>query len=389
MQQDDKPLVSIIVPAYNAENYVEHMVHDIRSQEYARLECIIVDDGSSDNTVQVITRLIKDDLRFVLKRHKKNRGLSAARNTGYGVATGKYVIFLDVDDEFRPQLTQDALCRAEETDADIVIFNFDEYRSEKKIRFKNRIDTVKNPSKRIFTIDDFVAYSDEPRFGIFLEMVWNKFYKKSFLDQHDIRFNEKLLRAEDTAFTIRTYLLAEKISYLPQSLLTYVTEIKTSNQGTISKHPTAFLAMFDDLREFLYQQNIYSKYMHDLRDLAVAYIIGNLMNGSVDTQRNIIIEGKKFSKSFGIKPNTVKGISAVKRQMLTAFIDSDFDAYIDAQKAFFISERDDLLSRIPPLEDRIQLELAELSIYRDNPSIHTAYTQLMKAVRRKLGSKFS
>jgi hypothetical protein len=87
-----------------------------------------------------------------------------------------------------------------------------------------------------------LPHSDEPRFGIFLEMVWNKFYKKSFLDQHDIRFNEKLLRAEDTAFTIRTYLLAEKISYLPQSLLTYVTEIKTSNQGTISKHPTAFLS---------------------------------------------------------------------------------------------------------------------------------------------------
>lgn len=90
--------VSVVIPAFNVENYISHTLSSVLSQTLKNFECIIIDDFSNDNTKKICTEFIKNDKRFKLIPHRANGGLSAARNTGLRAARGKYICFLDSDD---------------------------------------------------------------------------------------------------------------------------------------------------------------------------------------------------------------------------------------------------------------------------------------------------
>lgn len=97
--------VSVIIPVYNVSLYVERCLQSVLAQTYPVRECIIVDDASPDDSIAKCERLIdsyEGDMRFLILHHSKNRGLSAARNTGLKAATGGYIFFLDSDDEITP-----------------------------------------------------------------------------------------------------------------------------------------------------------------------------------------------------------------------------------------------------------------------------------------------
>ena len=90
-------LISIIVPVYNVEKYLEKCVKTLMEQSYKNIEIILVDDGSTDSSGKLVDRLANNDARITVV-HKKNAGLGMARNTGLDYATGKYVAFIDSDD---------------------------------------------------------------------------------------------------------------------------------------------------------------------------------------------------------------------------------------------------------------------------------------------------
>ena len=92
------PLVSIIIPAYNRETLISETLNSLAEQTYANWECIVVDDGSSDNTEAIVKSLCKKDSRFKLFKNNRTKGAPGARNTGLGICSGEYVIFLDSDD---------------------------------------------------------------------------------------------------------------------------------------------------------------------------------------------------------------------------------------------------------------------------------------------------
>ena len=95
-------LVSVIIPVYQVSDYVERCLLSVMNQTYQNIECIIVDDCSTDDSVAKCDRLIstyKGPIKFQILHHERNRGLSAARNTGTDAATGEYIFYLDSDDE--------------------------------------------------------------------------------------------------------------------------------------------------------------------------------------------------------------------------------------------------------------------------------------------------
>ena len=98
---NNNPLISIIVPCYNVERYVEQCIRSIMGQSYKNIEIITVDDGSPDNSSQILDKLANEDSRIKVI-HKQNAGVSAARNSGLDVATGDYVVFVDGDDYLAP-----------------------------------------------------------------------------------------------------------------------------------------------------------------------------------------------------------------------------------------------------------------------------------------------
>ena len=121
MTPASNPLVSVIVPVYNVERYVDECLASIRAQTYANLEILVVEDCSTDGSLQALAPHL-DDPRVRLIRHEKNGGLSAARNTGIEAATGEYVMFVDSDDLVETTLVARCLECATHADADLVTY---------------------------------------------------------------------------------------------------------------------------------------------------------------------------------------------------------------------------------------------------------------------------
>ena len=121
MTPASNPLVSVIVPVYNVERYVDECLASIRAQTYANLEILVVEDCSTDGSLQALTPHL-DDPRVRLIRHGKNGGLSAARNTGIEAATGEYVMFVDSDDLVDATLVACCVDCAQQMDAELVTY---------------------------------------------------------------------------------------------------------------------------------------------------------------------------------------------------------------------------------------------------------------------------
>ena len=123
--------VSVIIPVYNAEQYLRQCLDSVVGQTLKDIEIICVDDGPQDNSVAILKEYAARDSRLRLIR-EKNRGAGAARNQGLREATGEYLSFLDADDFFEPDMLEKAVARAEEYDAQIVVFNSDQYHMDKR-----------------------------------------------------------------------------------------------------------------------------------------------------------------------------------------------------------------------------------------------------------------
>ncbi|WP_169393141.1 MULTISPECIES: glycosyltransferase family 2 protein [Psychrobacter] len=118
-----EPLVSVIVPVYNVEQYIDDCLNSIKQQSYKNLEIIMVEDCSTDNSLQMLQSHL-DDKRIKLIQHKENRGLSAARNTGIKAATGEYLMFVDSDDIIDSNLISVCLDCALQKNADVITYGF-------------------------------------------------------------------------------------------------------------------------------------------------------------------------------------------------------------------------------------------------------------------------
>ena len=120
-------LVSVIVPVYNVEKFVGETLDSIIAQTYPNIEAICVNDGSEDNSLQVLKRYPNkfQGIRRILIHNQKNGGLSAARNSGMELATGKYIYFLDSDDKIIPSAISELVLLAESKNLDQIIFSSD------------------------------------------------------------------------------------------------------------------------------------------------------------------------------------------------------------------------------------------------------------------------
>lgn len=143
----NRGLVSIVMPAYNCENYVEESINSIFAQTYQNWELLVLDDGSKDNTLKVINELANKDSRIKSKPNEKNLGVSATRNRGIEAASGEWIAFLDSDDIWHPSKLEKQLKAADEKSAEFV-FTGASYINEEGVPFKG-----------IFNVPEEVTYS--------------------------------------------------------------------------------------------------------------------------------------------------------------------------------------------------------------------------------------
>ena len=118
--QSSQPLVSVVIPSYNHEQFVQDTIQSVIDQDYKNIELIIIDDGSKDNSGEICEKWRKRDKRIIVI-HKKNGGLSSARNAGIEIASGKYIAFIDSDDYVSKDMYYELYQRLIENESDIII----------------------------------------------------------------------------------------------------------------------------------------------------------------------------------------------------------------------------------------------------------------------------
>lgn len=203
IEKDSEILVSVIIPVYNVESYLERCVRSVLNQSYQNLEIILVDDGSPDNCPALCEAYAKEDSR-VKVIHKQNGGLSDARNAGIDIALGDYILFVDSDDWIESDMIELLLKNALQYDADI-----------SECSYTNVYNDYSKPetgnSGIIIEADSLTALEGMLDWKYFLPVVWNKLYRKEIFNH--IRYPVGKVH-EDEFTTYRCYLAAEKIVYM-------------------------------------------------------------------------------------------------------------------------------------------------------------------------------
>jgi teichuronic acid biosynthesis glycosyltransferase TuaG len=140
-------LVSVIMPAYNCENYIEDSINSVLAQTYKDLELIVIDDGSNDNTVNIINKISNQDSRVKFYKNKENKGVSVTRNKGISLANGEWIAFLDSDDIWTETKIEEQLKYANELEAEFIFTGV------------SYIDEKGEPYSGIFEVPNTVSYS--------------------------------------------------------------------------------------------------------------------------------------------------------------------------------------------------------------------------------------
>ena len=180
------PKVSIIVPVYKAEKYLRQCVDSILVQTFSNWECILVDDGSPDESGAICDEYAAKDARIKVI-HKENGGVSSARNMALDKITGKWLTFVDSDDCLYPNALQKWVEIAEKNNLDLIQCHFNRYYNK---------DQVFNYKTEVLSA---VKYADSERY---LTCVWGTLFKASIMKEHSLRFEESVRLGEDQIFLL-------------------------------------------------------------------------------------------------------------------------------------------------------------------------------------------
>ena len=281
----EMPLVSIILPVYNAQSHLNRCLGSICAQQYEDLEIIVINDGSKDQSLPVCEEFRKKDSRILLV-DKANSGVSDTRNLGLKLASGKYVQFVDSDDYIAPDYTARLVEAAEQSGADLVISPYTmvipagaskpEQVLEKIQDDLGVMHVARPPETReygflpagIYDKDTFALRLMDKPASYFYSVLWNKLYRRDLLTRNDIQFVSEMHWAEDLVFNLRyiqyaeTFVSIGKAGYYyvqnPQSICHTQVHVSTVVQNKLQvfryyKDLYTRLGMYEEVRPQLYK----------------------------------------------------------------------------------------------------------------------------------------
>lgn len=263
--------VSVIITAYNAQDYLEQCLDCMTQQTLRDIEIICVNDGSTDNTAEILNRyaLHDDRIRVV---HQQNSGAGTARNHGLQYATGQYVSILDADDFFELNMLEKAYRLAAENQADIAVFRCDLYR-EATGTFSPCGSSMYNellPRQFPFSAADVAR----DVFKLFKGWAWDKLFLRSFIENNRLRFQEQRT-TNDMLFVFSALLLAGRI-VTSQAVLAHHREAVGTLSVTREKSWQCFYNALTALRGNMCRWGIFDHYEQDFVNYALHFSLWNL-----------------------------------------------------------------------------------------------------------------
>ena len=240
-----RPMVSIVVPIYNAEQYLRRCVDSILNQEYTDYELLLVNDGSTDASGDICEEYGDRDSRVIVIQ-KENTGVSDSRNRALDRARGKYLQFLDSDDWITPDATRLFVRAAEEYGCDMVISDFYRVVGE-RLSPKGDIE-----EEGVLTREEFAAHMMENPADFYYGVLWNKLYRRDIVEEHKLRMDTDISWCEDFMFNLE-YIRYAKVFYALHAPIYYYVKRKGSlaSQGiNISKTVKMKLNVFEYYNNF-------------------------------------------------------------------------------------------------------------------------------------------
>ena len=266
------PKVSVIIPVYNVEKYIRQTLDSVVNQTFKEIEIIIVDNKSTDKTLEIINEYAKNDSRFTIYKNSKNLKQGLARNFGVQMARGQYIFFIDGDDYMELNAIEKLYKRITESNADITICTWNQFDD-----LTGKIDKghVYAKLKQIPTeFDDKTFNWRDIKYSVFWQtsVPWDKMYRRDFLLGKDVKFPGEIF-FEDNVFVYDALFKADKISILREDLIFY--RCNRKNAVTNSRNHIFFdylkifnligdnlkkIGLFDEMKYFYWDYKVITLY---------------------------------------------------------------------------------------------------------------------------------
>lgn len=243
--------ISMIVPCYNAERYLSVCLESLKAQKQPEIQMILIDDGSTDATGELLDRFARSEPRARVI-HTENGGVSAARNRGLALATGRYIAFMDADDALEENSLMTLYAHAVRTGAQIVSANHTLFEMDQGQRVRVELPPVVQRSDEIVReiLHMHRIYNN----------IWNKLYDRSLL--HGLRLDEDVHIGEDALLNLQLYLRARSVAHLPD--YTYVYRVHSrSAMANVRGHSEAHQPMLRGMSGILLAQGVKELYFRD------------------------------------------------------------------------------------------------------------------------------
>lgn len=272
----DNPKISVIIPVYNVEQYLEQCLNSIITQSLKDIEIICIDDGSTDNSPKILADYQKKDERIKVIT-KKNEGQGIARNEGLKIAKGEYISFVDPDDWLEQGMYEFLYNKFIETNAQIIRYN-----SQKFNESKQKIDSVSSfaaDANKLFNlkISDNSIYNwknvnnvDFSKIGL---TIWCRIFSHKFIKENNLHF-APYKHSEDNIFTIAADLFADKILYVEKILYCY----RKRENSALNRASKEYFSVFENIelvKNFLVENGFYEKYKNAYRKYLITTFVSH------------------------------------------------------------------------------------------------------------------
>ncbi len=262
--------VSVIVPVYNAEKYIEQCLESICNQTLREIEILLVDDSSTDSSLSILQEYAKNDSRIVvIENIHTGEGAASARNAGLKKATGNYLSIVDADDFFELDMLEKAYEKATATDADVVLYDgkFYDENTKQIVDTTMILDRSKLPEQAVF------SYKEIPD-SIFLcgaPAAWSKLFKRQLIAQEQLQF-QPIYYTDDVLFVLSALATAKKITVLKENLIYYRTNQTEAQAANKAKSPLSIAEACLALKQFLKEKGLF----HELQNAYANYAIKDI-----------------------------------------------------------------------------------------------------------------
>lgn len=287
--------LSVIIPVYNGEKYLEETMDSIMSQTFEAFEVICVDDGSTDRSLEILERYQQKEQKVKVLR-QNHEGAGAARNRGLINAQGTYVIFLDSDDIFDQYMLEKIAAKGEKTQADVIVFGAKRYdnRSGQIINAPWYLRKELIPEKEVFSRKD----AEGRLLEITMPHPWTKAFRREYVWKENLRF-QNLPNSNDAYFVLVALAAAEKVTAIKEDFVFYRVFREGSLQNKKKNNPLCFLEAYEAVYDELKKREIYSEVERGFCNTVLSGCTYNLNTVNDDEARWKIIRAlcsQRFSR---------------------------------------------------------------------------------------------